>query len=272
MTIKLAAACIIVLLAACAKPTIDASTDEAMKASVAKVRESLPEGKRDEFDKAVELVALSQLDFKTLMTDGATGANTTVGRMKSSLNGKTGAEVIAEGKRIEEERKAKERVQALAEIKELQEKKSSAESAKVELAKFQVIRSRFYKQKREYLGEQPIIELSVRNGTGHPVSRAYFAGTLASPSRSVPWMKDTFNYSISGGLEPGEEASWSLAPNMFSDWGKVEAPADAVLTVEVEKLDGADGNTLFSTRDFTDRDEDRLKRLMAEYAASAVTK
>ena len=115
------------------------------------------------------------------------------------------------------------------------------------------------------MGKQPIIELTVKNGTEQAVSRAYFEGTIASPDRSVPWHKDTFNYSISGGLEPGEEATWNLAPNMFSDWGKVDAPAEAIFTVTVEQLDGADGEPIYSTRELSERDLERLNELKKKY-------
>jgi len=81
-------------------------------------------------------------------------------------------------------------------------------------------------------------QLTVRNGTGHPISRAYSRAHTLQPGRSIPWYKDQFNHEISGGLEAGEEASWRLAPNMFSGWGRVTAPSDALFTVEVVKLDG----------------------------------
>lgn len=80
----------------------------------------------------------------------------------------------------------------------------------------------------------------------------------------MPWLKDTFNYSIPGGLEPGEEAKWSLAPNMFSDWGRVEMRADMVLTVRVLRLDGADEEVLFDGQ-VDEYDEERLKALIEEY-------
>jgi hypothetical protein len=105
----------------------------------------------------------------------------------------------------------------------------------------------------------------VRNGTDKAVARAYFEGTIASPDRSVPWHKDTFNYSISGGLEPGEQATWNLAPNMFSDWGKIDAPSDAVFTVTVERLDGADGEPIYSTTEFGEYERERLEQLKKEY-------
>lgn len=265
MAKKLAVLSLALFLGACSKPTIDASTEESMKASIVQVRESLPQDKRAEFDRAMQIMTFSQVDLSSLMTDGAIGADSTISKMKSSLNGGTGEQVMAEAGRITQERKAKEREQALAEIKELQGKQASAKAAKADLSKFQVIRSRFYKEKRDFIGEQPVIELTVRNGTAHAVSRAYFVGTLASANRSVPWMKDDFNHSISAGLEPGEEKRWTLAPNMFSNWGSVDAPADAILTVEVEQLDGADGKTLFSTRDFTEDDAQRLAKLLADF-------
>ena len=137
--------------------------------------------------------------------------------------------------------------------------------AKEELKKFEVLRSRFTQEEQKYRGKQPIIEVTVKNGTSTPVSRAYFEGTIASPGRSVPWHTDTFNYSISGGLEQGEEQSWRLAPNMFSDWGKVDAPADAVFTVTVQRIDGADSQPLYSVTDFTERDEKRLSELKLKY-------
>jgi len=52
---------------------------------------------------------------------------------------------------------------------------------------------------------------------------------------------------------------------MFSDWGKVKAPADAVFTVEVEQLDGADGEELFSSRNFDEDDAKRLSALLEEH-------
>ena len=252
-------------LVGCSKPTVDASSDESMKTSIAKVRESLPEEKRDQFDEALQLMAFSQIDLKSIFTEGAAGVSNLKGKMKDAVHGKTGEQIIAEASQIKLERERQQKEQALQEIKELEEKRRLSMNAREHLKNFKVLRSRFYKQKRKYMGEQPIVELTVKNGTPHAVSRAYFEGTIASPNRSVPWHQDTFNYSISGGLEPGEEATWSLAPNMFSDWGKVDAPIDAIFTVSVVRLDGADGKALYSSSEFGEREEKRLSELKEKY-------
>lgn len=256
---------IMLLITGCSEPTIDGTTDESMKASIEMVRESLPQDKKTQFDDALKILAFSQMSLKGLFADGASGVSTTKGKMKDALNGKSGEEVIAEAEKIKRERKEKEKTQALSEIKELQEKQAMAEKAREELRKFEVIRSSFYKQEQQYGRDKPIIDITVKNGTSHPISRVYFKGTLASPNRAIPWLVETFNYKISGGLEPGEQVDWSLAPNQFGEWGSVDAPNDAILTVEVEQLDGSDGKALFSSRSFSERDANRLKKLQAEY-------
>lgn len=248
-------------LAACSKPTIDTSSDESMKTSIGKVRDSLSDETKQKFDEALQIVAFSNIELKDIFAGGAAAAGSMESKMKEALQGKSGDEVIALAESIKKERADKERIQALSEIKELEAKKAKAEQARSELAKFTVERSRFYKQRQEFMGPQPIIELTVVNGTSHAISRAYFKGTIASPGRSVPWLKDDFNYEISGGLEPREKATWTLSPNMFSEWGSTDFPADAVFTVEVEQLDGANGESLFSVRDFSEDDRSRLAEL-----------
>ena len=129
---------IMLVLAGCSKPTIDASTDESMKASVEKVRNSLSEEEKIKFDEAMRIVAFSNIDVKDLFADGVLASNSLEGKMKQSLQGKTANDIIAQAESIKQERAAKEKEQALSEIKELIKKQVEAEQAKSELAKFRV--------------------------------------------------------------------------------------------------------------------------------------
>lgn len=157
---------------------------------------------------------------------------------------------------------AKKKQQIEAEITELEAEKTKAEIAAVTLGKFHVSRSRFYFSDSGYR-KSPTIELSVKNGLPAAVSRVYFSAVLSSPGRSIPWVDDTFNYSISGGLEPGEETTWKLAPNMFGEWGKAPQDRDdMVLTVTLTKADGADGKALYDSV-FNERKKARLESLKA---------
>lgn len=253
-------------LIACSEPTVDVSSDEAMKQSVNEVRQSLPQERRQEFDQAVQELAFADVSLEDLMAQGQIeNVDLLRPKMRDRLADKTGLEIIAEAEVLRREREQKQREQALQEIAELEAKRRVATEAREQLRRFEVTRSRFNKVPQRFGRPEPIIELSVVNGTEHAVSHAYFLGTLASPGRSVPWLKESFNYSISGGLEPGESASWKLAPNMFSEWGTVEAPPDAVFTVEVVKVDGADGETLYDAEGLSEFETERLAELQQKY-------
>lgn len=253
------------LLAGCGEPKVDGTSEEAFKASVSKVAESLPGDQREKFKSDVMFLALQNMDFGKVL-QGKKSADDLSGDMQAALNGMTAKEVSAKADILRAERAERERKQALAEIDELVSRQTQAEAARASLKKFDVQKSRFYKESQKYsFRAKPIIEMTVSNGTDKAVARAYFKGTIATPGRSVPWLVKEFNYEISGGLEPGEVQNWSLAPNEFSEWGNVEPPKDAIFTVEVEQLDGADGKPLFGGSKFTERDEARLAKLRAQY-------
>lgn len=254
----------VIMLAACTKK-IDSTNEESLKTSIEDIKASLDSDKKEEFEEAMKLVMFQGLDLGSLMKDGS--ADNTFTDMRSKLDGKTADDIIEEAEKIKAQKELEKKEQAKGEIEELYKKKSKAKEDKKMLANFEVKRSRFYKRKsgNYYITEEPIIELTVLNGTDKAVSRAYFTGTLASPNRSVPWIKDDFNYSISGGLEPGEEVTWYLSPNMLSDWGDVDAPKDAILTVEVKQIDGADGEELYSVNNFGETEQERLSELLKNY-------
>lgn len=249
------------MLAAC-QPRVDGSTDEAMQASIEKMKAGLSEEDQKKLQEALSLIAFEDAAQMNLLQLAA-NADQIVLKAKEKLNGKTFDGIMREADRIRAKRAAKEREQALGEINELKGKKASSEKAAAELSKFVVEKSRFY-FKKDHFRHKPIIDLTVRNNTAHPVARAYFAGIIATPGRAVPWLKERFSYEIPGGLEPGEQARWRLEPNMFSDWGKVQWKDDMVFTVDVFRLDGADGQPLFSA-DFSEDDAKRLDALRAKY-------
>lgn len=254
----------VLFLTSCDKK-IDGSSEEAFESSIEEVKATLDEDKKEKFEEALALIAFEGIDLESFMQED--GSDEITSEIASKLDGKTAEEILAEGERIQAEIAREEKEQARQEIGELYQQMDAAKQDKQMLEKFEIKRSLFYKQKsgEYFVSVDPIIELTVLNGTDKAVSRAYFKGTLASPERSVPWIEDNFNYSISGGIEPGEEVTWKLAPNEFSDWGQVDAPEDAVLTVEVTQLDGANGDEIYSINDFGEGEEERLEELLKEY-------
>ncbi len=244
----------------CGSPRIDASSDERMKESIAAVKQSLGDEERKEFEESLKILALSDVDNLLQLAADPNGMQR---RLKEKLDGKSAREVIADAKKVKAERRARQREQIVREVNELQEKRKRALEAEAQLKSFAVDRSRFYFNQSGFR-RQAVIELSVRNGTTHAVSRAYFHGVLATPGRSVPWVEEDFNYSISGGLEPGESATWQLVPNMFGEWDKAPIDRDdMVLTVTVTRIDGPQGEPVFDAQ-FPESDGTRLEELKRE--------
>jgi len=252
------------LIVSCQK-TIDGSSEESMKNSIEKINESLDNDKKEEFQESMKLMMFNGLELSDLIKDG--GADKMAKDFKTRIDGMTADDIIEQGKEIKRQIEEKKKEQAKSEVLELYSERERAEKDRQMLSKFEVSRSRFYIRKsgKYYIKKKPIIELTVKNGTDKAISRAYFTGTLASPDRTIPWVKDDFNYSISGGLEPGEEVTWYLAPNMFSEWGEVDAPKDAILTVEVTQLDGPNGDEVYSTNNFGETEQERLEELLKSY-------
>jgi hypothetical protein len=256
---------LLVGLSSCNK-TIDATDEGSYKESIDAMKNSLDENQEAELEKALATIAFDAIDMSDMLNPNYDGEKVGMDLMKK-LDGKSFDEIVEEGERIEIEIEKKKKEQAKIEIEELKTSKVKAESDKQNLGKFEVLKSRFYKRKKGsyYVTYEPVIEMTVKNGTDQPISRAYFTGTLSSPGRSIPWLKDDFNYEISGGLEPGEEKRWSLAPNMFSNWGKVKAPKDAIFTVDVNRIDGVDSEPIYDANQFTSDNEERLQSLLNSY-------
>jgi hypothetical protein len=262
------------LLAGCSEPTIDASSEEAFTESAAQVLESLDGSDQEEFTAALMVLAMSNTDWSAVFA-GETSGEPDLTAMLGELDGMTGDEVIAKGEeaRLRREQLARERAERererrreslLTQIVELEARQQAAEEARRHLEGFVVHDAHFYVQEERYGPGQPVIDLTVENRTYQPVSRAYFEGVVGSPGRAVPWISESFNYSIPGGIEAGETSTWSLAPNMFSPWGRVEVPEVSYLEVTVVRLDGPDGEPLWDARGLSDREQIRLDSLRAQ--------
>lgn len=153
-----------------------------------------------------------------------------------------------------------ERIQP--EITELKEREAAAKKAKENLSRFDIAKSTFEFTEGSYRME-PVIRLSVTNGTVEPIARVYMKALMVTPGRSVPWLETSMNYQIPGGLEPGESAEWTLEPSRISDWWNLPRDRDdMILMVEVIGLEGPNDTPLWDAK-FTERDQERLTELLA---------
>lgn len=261
---------LIFLLMGCSEPTIDTSTNESMTKSIDKIKDRLNEQEASKFDEALQTIALNNIDFSSILSsDNASNIEETMLKNSSSeLNGKTYEQVLDRANSIRLELEKKQIEQAILEIKELEEKQNKAELAKSSLEKFRISRSRYY-QNDNSLFSTGVIEFTIQNDSDSAISKVHMKGTYATQGRSVPWVVDDFSYSISGGLEPGEKQSISIyAPYTFDN---VEVRNDAILTIDVTRVDGPSGDAIYNAEGLNEYEKERLAELKLKYQTQEET-
>lgn len=251
---------VLLLLSGCGKPTIDASNDEAMKASIDRMKQEMSPEEQKKFEDAATFLIMGEVDLKSIMKAAFRGEDfdtvQITAKARESLHGLTADQVIAEATRIREARRLKEITQVKSEISDLEielaemlREKERDQAIQSEIAEIELSKTKLYwKEPSKYSFSRDLsLELTVTNNLEIAVSRLYMTGTLSTPGRSVPWLVEDFNYNIAGGLEPGETQSWTLGPNEYSGgWRSTPKDRDdTVFTVIVRNADGPDEKKLF---------------------------
>lgn len=253
------AGALVLMVSGCGDPKLDGSSEQAFRESASDVRDSLSSENREEFDQALLRLTMQDVDLGNLMTqDPESMIQGGIGK----LDGLTGEEVLQKAREHREQQRQDELASMEDELEGLEAKLAKMDKAKDQLEHF-VVMDAFFSHEGQGLERRPIVELKVRNDTGQPVSRAYFTGIVGSPERATPWIKSGFNYEIPGGVEPGETASWVLELNPYGDWG-TEVPDLNYLKLEVVRLDGPTGKTLWELTELSPYERERLEQLRAE--------
>lgn len=73
------------------------------------------------------------------------------------------------------------------------------------------------------------LSITVTNGLDWAISAVQFDYTIATPGRSVPWLKDNVSLSISGGIEPGEQRT--VSTGLYGLSAEAIKPLEALVTL-----------------------------------------
>ena len=253
------------VLVGCSDPKVDTSSMPAAVVSIEKVRESLPTYKRDEFDTALKIIAMSSFNGIDLFNPQRMNAAEIAESANAYMHGLTGDEIIERADEMLRQRRAREREQALRTLNRLEAKQTSAQQAQEHLTQISIDSARYYLSTSPYGALEPVIELTVTNGDDQAVSELMLRGLLESPEREIAWVDETFYYVIAGGLAPGESATWSLAPNRFGPWGNDQIPRNAELSLTLQGVNNAEGEPLWNAPPLTESETARLESLRTEY-------
>jgi hypothetical protein len=92
----------------------------------------------------------------------------------------------------------------------------------------------------------PIISFNISNKGRVTIKQVYMRALLKAPGRLVPFADNYLDYSIPGGLAPGESKHVALDANTVGDWNSVteQIARKASLFLTVTAVEDAGGNKL----------------------------
>jgi len=279
---RLIAAVTLVLLNACGsdqareappaepvKLTIDFATDSSFEASLEVMRANLDSSLHENFAKALLYIALEDVDNFLLGLEAMGNPSRLKVYLSSKVAGLDAQEIMDVAENKQQLKYVSDLRSDIADMKwkvarantEIKVNKGLIDGYKADakqLKKVKVSNAKFYYNEDGYK-PKPTVELTVLNGTEHPISRVYFNCVLRTPGRSIPWVKESMNYSIPGGIEPGEKLSWILTPSSVGDWDNAPMNReDMVLEITAYRIDGIDEEAIYTAYS-TDEYEEKIK-------------
>ena len=212
--------------AGCSGGTFDTDSASSFGKSVGEAQNRLPQNERSAFAEGL-----------TVLHSRSTHRSQEDAREDVSRN--SVEEIVSVGVRSLLEKHHDELQSLQWQLTRLQEQDAKASAFKVSKALLEFGSGTFGRADR-------MVSLRVHNGLQASVSRVFVKVKAESSGRAVPWIRDVFNFSIAGGIEPGEKYEGSFRMNMFSGWSSVPSDRDdIVLSVEAYKVLDHEGETIF---------------------------
>lgn len=237
------------MLVGCGTPRIDASSEEALKTSIEKVRKSLDGEDRARFE---EMVVESNAGLLFAKSFG--GAATLTG-LWEPVDGMTGTEIVAmdrERRAAREEERAKQEAEKIAQKrKELGELEAidAAHEASLELVQRVQVSNAQIVSGTSRIGTTHWLLASVKNGLDVPLSRVLFEYEVRTPGEAYPWRKNNDGvFMIETVLAQGEEKELRGRRQGLSDFAPeamvLRDRPEAKLTVIVTGATNTEGESV----------------------------
>jgi len=231
-----------VLLSGCLfDPTFDTSSLDAFQRSSAAIRAKLSNSDLRRLEIALRylmLESMPRIEIEGQLLTNAVARNNfanpivILGRLGPRINGKSATSIIQNLS-----------IRLDSEISQAETMLKNAENV---MAPVEVTSARYYWRSSGYLA-RPTIEFTVRNNGKVPISRIYLSGTLTTPGRAIPWVRQQLVQTFKGGLEPHEKQQLTLQPQ-FGDWNdpQLKDVYDAELKLTVTNFEDANGERVIA--------------------------
>ena len=128
-------------------------------------------------------------------------------------------------------------------LEKLEEKLRAADEAYAVLSKVEVVSATFARRPEWHGGLSPEATVTLRNDTGHSLSRLALHLRLMAPGQDAPIAESPFDFAT-GEFTAGKKQTWTLELSTHDDWAENTVPIGAELQVLVTKVEGKAGEVL----------------------------
>ena len=245
------------VLFGCGEARVDTSSYETLVKSLGKIRASLPDNKKKEFDEYSMLMVFYEVEPKMLALDEKIEKINNA-KINEALNGKSGEEILAEGPKYKADFEKINKEKLVQEYNIIMKKKNDFILSNKKMPLFKVVRSKLFKEKAEGSNVQVLaLELNVKNGTDQPVFKVHFDWELTNPSNNESKGEQALVYEIPAGLNPNESVTLKVFPKITD----IEISPELKLKINIKRLDDKNGNALFIGNNLSNQEEVRLNEL-----------
>ncbi len=237
------------------EPTVDASTLASVESSIRDIQALLSEREREQLSESLEFLVPAT---PGMFLQAAKGEEAPLlEAYRSSVDGKTAKEIIAEGKAG----LTAETASRIAEVEEKLagwEREEASRAETCEGLRILNLETRYYDDRR---GIKVIAR--VRNDLDFHIRSIDVYAEIKSPGRPVPWLEGDAILSYSGGLAPGETREESLYPSWFTGDMDTQLTYEAEVAVRSITGPGKDDTVECALLDGEEREIRRLERQLA---------
>lgn len=246
---------------------VDASSETALAASLANIRNSAKPGEVEALEAALRALAVT--DVSIGYEGGIVGAleklqNQPVAqlrdRFEAQVQGKSGRAIIAAAAKRKQAQAARELPMVEQELAKLAKLGAEREAGKSVLEKIEIQVPRFGYQPTP-TGKLAMLEFKVTNSTDQKLTSLFLRGSAIDPGSQKVLFVDDINYKLPAGLAPGETKDIRLPYSQPGKWNSPEISQRNEVELGIEVVNAEIRPGVKIVAHFTHKDAERLALL-----------
>lgn len=251
------------LLAGCTEAKLNLKSLEEAEQSIAEIKENLSQADKELFQQALMEILMENNAMGKIFI-GQSVEEILIG-LKDKYNGLTAKEIIEIGLEIKEIKRLELLEDRRLELDEINKKIDYYNYSKAFIDSIEILEPKTRTKRVEFWGNMNVLSFKVKNNTSRTIVR--ISGHVASVRKesNVPFLEDEFNYTIPGGIMPGETRKLELIPQIGHKFYNATIPQESIFQVTLNKIEDIGRKEIASLKQVSKDDLEKKESILSEY-------